>query len=95
VAGGMDIEQVAAETPERVAKIPIDANVGVDEAKAREIVAAAKFPADVVEQVVPIAVRLWQAFIAEDATLVEVNPLARTTDRRQGLARRQRRLPPP
>ncbi|ROT25849.1 ADP-forming succinate--CoA ligase subunit beta [Micromonospora sp. HM5-17] len=82
VAGGMDIEQVAAETPERVAKIPIDANVGVDEAKAREIVAAAKFPADVVEQVVPIAVRLWQAFIAEDATLVEVNPLARTTDGR-------------
>ncbi len=80
VAGGMDIEQVAAETPERVAKIPIDANVGVDEAKAREIVAAAKFPAEVVEQVVPIAVRLWQAFIAEDATLVEVNPLARTTE---------------
>ena len=80
VAGGMDIEQVAAETPERVAKIPIDANTGVDEAKAREIVAAAKFPAEVAEQVTQIAVKLWQAFVAEDATLVEVNPLARTTD---------------
>ena len=51
---------------------------GVDEAKAREIVAAAGFPADVADQVVDIAVKLWQAFVAEDATLVEVNPLAKT-----------------
>ena len=82
VAGGMDIEQVAAETPERVAKIPIDANIGVDEAKAREIVAAAKFPAEVADQIAEIAVKLWETFVAEDATLVEVNPLARTTDGR-------------
>ncbi|MEQ4302875.1 ADP-forming succinate--CoA ligase subunit beta [Plantactinospora sp. B6F1] len=80
VAGGMDIEQVAAETPERVAKVAIDANVGVDEARAREIVEAAGFPTELTEQIVPIAVRLWQAFVAEDATLVEVNPLARTVD---------------
>jgi succinyl-CoA synthetase beta subunit len=80
VAGGMDIEQVAAETPERVAKIAIDANAGVDEAKAREIVAAAAFPAEVANQITDIAIKLWQAFIAEDATLVEVNPLAKTTD---------------
>jgi succinyl-CoA synthetase beta subunit len=78
VAGGMDIEQVAAETPERVAKIAIDANVGVDLAKANEIVAAAQFPAVVADQIAAIAVGLWQAFVAEDATLVEVNPLART-----------------
>ncbi|MFY1635994.1 ADP-forming succinate--CoA ligase subunit beta [Solwaraspora sp. WMMB335] len=82
VAGGMDIEQVAAEAPERVAKIAIDANTGVDEAKAREIVAAAGFPAELADQITDIAVRLWQAFIAEDATLVEVNPLARTTEGR-------------
>jgi len=80
VAGGMDIEQVAAETPDRVAKISIDANQGVDGSKAREIVAAARFPADVADQVEAIAVGLWQAFKAEDATLVEVNPLARTSD---------------
>jgi succinyl-CoA synthetase beta subunit len=79
VAGGMDIEQVAAETPEKVAKVAIDAGVGVDEARAREIVAAAGFPAEIADQVTEIAVRLWQAFAAEDATLVEVNPLARTT----------------
>jgi succinyl-CoA synthetase beta subunit len=77
VAGGMDIEQVAAETPEKVAKIAIDAVKGVDQAKAREIVAAAQFPAEVAEQVADIAVKLWQAFVAEDATLVEVNPLAK------------------
>ena len=79
VAGGMDIEQVAVDAPEKVAKVPIDANVGVDEAKAREIVAAAGFPAEIADQTVAIAVRLWQAFVAEDATLVEVNPLARTS----------------
>ena len=78
VAGGMDIEQVAGETPEKVAKVPIDASLGVDEAKAREIVSLAQFPADIADQVVEIAVKLWQAFVAEDATLVEVNPLART-----------------
>jgi succinyl-CoA synthetase beta subunit len=80
VAGGMDIEQVAAETPEKVAKVAIDATVGVDEAKAREIVAQAGFPAEVADQITDIAVRLWQAFVAEDATLVEVNPLARIAD---------------
>ncbi|HEX6968258.1 MAG TPA: ADP-forming succinate--CoA ligase subunit beta [Micromonosporaceae bacterium] len=78
VSGGMDIEQVAAETPEKVAKVAIDANVGVDETKAREIVAAAGFPAEISEQIVEIAVKLWRAFVAEDATLMEVNPLART-----------------
>ncbi|WP_117211012.1 ADP-forming succinate--CoA ligase subunit beta [Allorhizocola rhizosphaerae] len=82
VAGGMDIEQVAAETPEQVAKIAIDAVQGVDLAKAREIVAAAKFPADVADQVAQIAVKLWQTFVAEDATLVEVNPLAKVADGR-------------
>jgi succinyl-CoA synthetase beta subunit len=76
-AGGMEIEQVAEESPEKVAKVPVDAVRGVDEATAREIVAKAGFPADVAEQVADIAVKLWQAFVAEDATLVEVNPLAK------------------
>jgi len=80
VDGGMDIEQVAAETPERVAKVAIDPATGVDPATARQIVAQARFPAEVADQVAEIAVGLWRAFVAEDATLVEVNPLARTTD---------------
>jgi succinyl-CoA synthetase beta subunit len=82
VAGGMDIEQVAAETPDKVAKVTIDAGRGVDEATAREIVTAARYPAEVTDQVVDIAVDLWRAFVAEDATLVEVNPLAKTADGR-------------
>jgi succinyl-CoA synthetase beta subunit len=82
VAGGMEIEQVAHEAPEKVAKVAIDADKGVDEATARAIVAQAGFPAEVAEQVVDIAVKLWQAFVAEDATLVEVNPLAKTPDGR-------------
>ncbi len=80
VAGGMEIEQVAHEAPEKVAKVAIDATKGVDDATAREIVAKGGFPVDVTDQVVDIAVKLWQAFVAEDATLVEVNPLAKTKD---------------
>jgi succinyl-CoA synthetase beta subunit len=82
VAGGMEIEQVAEEAPDKLAKVAIDAIVGVDEAKAREIVDAAGFPAEVADQIAAIAVKLWQTFVSEDATLVEVNPLAKTTDGR-------------
>jgi succinyl-CoA synthetase beta subunit len=80
VEGGMEIEEVAATKPEALARIPIDATTGVDEAKAAEIVDAAKFPAEVRAQVIAIAVRLWEVFSKEDATLVEVNPLAKAPD---------------
>ena len=75
--GGMEIEQLAVERPEALAKVPVDAIAGVDEAKAREIVAAAKFPPAVADQVAAILVQLWDAFVGSDATLVEVNPLAK------------------
>ncbi|SHG51669.1 ADP-forming succinate--CoA ligase subunit beta [Streptoalloteichus hindustanus] len=77
VEGGMDIEEVAATKPEALAKVAIDPIAGVDLAKAREIVAAAKFPAEVAEQVADVIVKLWETFVREDATLVEVNPLVR------------------
>ncbi|MEW1548125.1 ADP-forming succinate--CoA ligase subunit beta [Streptomyces tsukubensis] len=77
VEGGMDIEEVAATKPEALAKIPVDANEGVTAEKAAEIVAAAKFPAEVADQVAEILVTLWKTFIAEEALLVEVNPLAK------------------
>ncbi|MER6916978.1 ADP-forming succinate--CoA ligase subunit beta [Streptomyces sp. NPDC000594] len=82
VEGGMDIEEVAATKPEALAKIPVDANEGVSPEKAAEIVAAAKFPAEVADQVADILVTLWKTFIAEDALLVEVNPLAKVADGR-------------
>ena len=75
VEGGVDIEQVARDNPEALARIPVDANAGVDEAKAREIVTAARFPEAVADQVVAVAQTLWRVFTESDATLVEVNPL--------------------
>jgi succinyl-CoA synthetase beta subunit len=77
VEGGVEIEEVAKTNPEAVRQIPIDADAGVDEAKAREIVADAKFPAELADQAVAMVQSLWKVFVEEDATLVEVNPLAR------------------
>ncbi|MGW8794560.1 ADP-forming succinate--CoA ligase subunit beta [Streptomyces althioticus] len=77
VEGGMEIEEVAATRPDAVAKIAIDAIDGVDEAKAREIVEAAKFPAEVADKVANVLIKLWDTFIKSDALLVEVNPLAK------------------
>ncbi|MBK0865866.1 MULTISPECIES: ADP-forming succinate--CoA ligase subunit beta [unclassified Saccharopolyspora] len=77
VEGGMEIEEVAATKPEALARIPIDPIQGVDAAKAREIVDAAKFPAEIADQVVDVIVQLWETFVAEDATLVEINPLVK------------------
>ncbi len=75
VEGGVEIEQVARDNPDALARVPVDARVGVDEAKAREIVAAARFPEAVADQVVAVAQTLWTVFTESDATLVEVNPL--------------------
>ena len=80
VAGGMEIEEVAHKTPEKLARIGIDPNVGISKDKAREIVLAGQFPADVVDQVVEVLLKLWSAFVAEDATLMEINPLVKTSD---------------
>ncbi|WP_323379009.1 ADP-forming succinate--CoA ligase subunit beta [Streptomyces smaragdinus] len=77
VEGGMEIEEVAEKRPEAVAKIPVDANDGVTPEKAREIVEAAKFPADVADKIADVLQTLWTTFVAEDALLVEVNPLAK------------------
>jgi len=80
VAGGVDIEEVAATRPDELAKVRVDALEGVDIDKARAIVAEAKFPAGVAEAVAQMLVQLWNVMIEEDATLVEVNPLVLTED---------------
>ncbi|WP_460650979.1 ADP-forming succinate--CoA ligase subunit beta [Kribbella endophytica] len=79
-AGGMEIEEVAHTNPDAVAKISIDPATGVDEAKAREIATSAGYPADIIDAVAPEIVKLYQVFLAEDATLVEVNPLVKLKD---------------
>jgi succinyl-CoA synthetase beta subunit len=73
--GGVEIEVVAHENPDAVAKVGIDPLVGVDDAKAREIVDATGFPAEIADQAAEVIKKLWTVFVEEDASLVEVNPL--------------------
>ncbi|MFI9581057.1 ADP-forming succinate--CoA ligase subunit beta [Streptomyces sp. NPDC052236] len=80
VEGGVEIEIVAEENPEALAKIAVDANEGCTPEKAAEIVAAAKFPAEIADQVADVLQKLWTVFIKEDALLVEVNPLIKSGD---------------
>jgi succinyl-CoA synthetase beta subunit len=80
VEGGMEIEQLAEERPEALAKIAVDAVKGIDKAKAIEIAKAGGFGDDLVDAVADVFVKLYEVFVKEDATLVEVNPLVLTTD---------------
>ncbi|CAN5893734.1 MAG: ADP-forming succinate--CoA ligase subunit beta [Actinomycetota bacterium] len=78
--GGVDIEQLAVERPEALAKVPVDPNVGIDGAKAIEIVTTAGFDAQERRPIAEVLTRLWDVYREEDATLVEVNPLVKTED---------------
>ncbi len=80
VEGGMEIEELAVERPEALARVAVDAVTGVDRAKAEEIADAAGFAPDVRDQVVAVLQQLWTVFVEEEATLVEVNPLVRTPE---------------
>ena len=80
VQGGMEIEEVAHSSPESVARIPVSPLAGVDSAKAAEIIAAGRIPAEAAAGAALLAERLWAMFSDEDATLVEVNPMALTDD---------------
>lgn len=80
VAGGMEIEEVAHKTPEKLARVGIDPNKGIDKSKAIEIIKAGQFPAEVVDQVAEVLIKLWEAFVKEDATLMEINPLVKSSD---------------
>jgi succinyl-CoA synthetase beta subunit len=80
VQGGMEIEEVAHTNPGAVARVPVDALAGVDAAKATEIVTAGGLPQQAIPGAAALADKLWEAFVAKDATLVEVNPMILTTD---------------
>lgn len=82
VAGGMDIEAVAHETPEKLIKVPVNTIAGLSQAQALKIIQDADFPVDIAEKVAEVLVLLWGVFVSEDATLVEVNPLVKTSDGR-------------
>ncbi|NYE96384.1 succinyl-CoA synthetase beta subunit [Psychromicrobium silvestre] len=82
VEGGMEIEVLAVERPEALARVAVDPAVGIDQAKAEEIVDTAGFAAEVRDGVIATIIKLWDVFKKEDATLVEVNPLVKTGDGR-------------
>ena len=80
VEGGMEIEELAVERPEALARIEVDPGKGIDLDKAREIATAGHFPPELVEKVAPVIVKLYDVYKGEDATLVEVNPLVLTEE---------------
>lgn len=82
VAGGMDIEEVAHKTPEKLARVHVDPNEGLEKTKALEIIRKGAFPESVASDVADVLVTLWKTFQQSDATLVEVNPLVKTVDGR-------------
>ncbi len=80
IEGGVEIEVTAKEKPDAVAKVAIDPQTGVDDAKVDEIIEATRFPEDVRELARDMIKKLWTVFVEEDATLVEVNPLVKLGD---------------
>lgn len=81
-AGGMDIEEVASQDPEAVIRVPISPLTGLDSTKAREIAVTTGLPERAVDGAAELIAGLWDVFVAEDATLVEVNPMILTDDGR-------------
>ena len=80
VEGGVEIEVLAVERPEALARVEVDPLAGITLEKAREIAVAANFPADLVDKVADVFVKLYEVYAKEDATLVEVNPLILSED---------------
>jgi len=80
VEGGMDIEDLAVERPDALARIEVDPIAGIDLEAAKAIAIAGHFPAELVDKVAPVIVKLYKVYAGEDATLVEVNPLVLTED---------------
>lgn len=78
--GGMDIETLAKERPEALARVPLNPVIGINDQVARQILTQAGFPAERQDPLIPVLVLLWETYRDEDATLVEVNPLVTATD---------------
>ncbi len=81
-AGGVDIEEVAATTPEKIVKVHIDPLLGLRDYQARDIAASIDLPRELWKDFGTIARGLWQAYTMNDATLAEINPLVITKDKR-------------
>lgn len=78
--GGMDIETLAKERPEALAKVPLNPEIGIDLQVAQHILTEAGFPEEQHAAIAPVLEKLWKVYEDEDATLVEVNPLVSSPD---------------
>jgi succinyl-CoA synthetase beta subunit len=78
-AGGMDIETVAAETPEKIVRVSVDPLLGLQPYHCREVAFGLKLSPPLVKQFTPLLTRLYQLFTACDCSLVEINPLVVTS----------------
>jgi succinyl-CoA synthetase beta subunit len=81
-AGGMEIEEVAAQTPEKIIKVHIDPLLGLRDYQARDIAASIDLPRELWRDFNKVASGLWRAYLDTDATLAEINPLVITKDNR-------------
>ncbi|GAB4538056.1 MAG: ADP-forming succinate--CoA ligase subunit beta [Anaerolineales bacterium] len=81
-AGGVEIEEVAAKTPEKIIKMHIDPLLGLKEYTARDVALAMGLPKEFMKDFTKIALGLWEVFKATDATLAEINPLVITKDKK-------------
>ena len=80
VEGGVEIEQLAVEKPEALARVDVDPNTGITLEVAEKIAREANFPEELIAKVAPVFVKLYEVYTGEDATLVEVNPLVLTAE---------------
>jgi succinyl-CoA synthetase beta subunit len=80
VEGGMEIEQLAVEKPDALARVEVDPGEGITYEKALEIAKAGHFEPGLAEKVADVFVKLYAVYTGEDATLVEVNPLIESED---------------
>ncbi len=81
-AGGVEIEEVAAKTPEKIVKMHIDPLLGLKEYTARDVALAMGLPREYIKDFIKVAMGLWEVFKATDATLAEINPLVITKDKK-------------
>lgn len=81
-AGGMEIEEVAADTPEKIIKETVDPVIGVQPYLARKIAFALNIKGAALKAVIPFIINLYDAFVKEDCSMLEINPLVITSDDR-------------
>ncbi len=81
-AGGMEIEEVAADTPEKIIKEVVDPVIGVQPYLARKIAFALNLEGAALKAIIPFIINLYDSFVKEDCSMLEINPLVITSDDR-------------